>query len=65
MNDSPVERDLHVLASENNYQLLETVLSGDLHASLEHTDRHGQTPLNLAARLGHYQVVKVCINCIL
>lgn len=62
VNDSPIERDLHVLASENNYQLLETVLAGDLHASLEHTDRHGQTPLNLAARLGHYQVVKALLD---
>lgn len=55
---SPVERNLHALAADNNYQLLELVLvEGD--EGLHDTDRHGQTPLNVAARLGHAEVVKV------
>lgn len=56
---SPEERDLHALAADNNHQLLETLLAGEMRSSLEQTDKHQQTPLNLAARLGHLQVVKV------
>lgn len=56
---SPVEKDLHVLVAENNYMLLESLLEGELQSSIEQLDKHKQTPLNLAARLGHHQVVKV------
>lgn len=57
---SPVERNLHALAADNSYQLLELVLvEGD--EGLQQTDRHGQTPLNVAARLGHAEVVKVLL----
>lgn len=56
---SPEERDLHALAADNNHQLLETLLAGEMRSFLEQTDKHQQTPLNLAARLGHLQVVKV------
>lgn len=58
---SPVEKDLHQLAADNNYQLLETLLveSEELRENLQQVDKHQQTALNLAARCGHHQVVKV------
>ncbi|XP_054279760.1 ankyrin repeat domain-containing protein 50 isoform X1 [Macrosteles quadrilineatus] len=60
---SPMERDLHTLAAENNHQMLETLLTeGETRVDIEETDKHDQTPLNLAARLGHHQVVKVLLS---
>lgn len=50
---------LHALAAEGDARLLELALSSCPEAELERTDRHGQTPLNLAARHGHADVVEV------
>ncbi|RZF38779.1 hypothetical protein LSTR_LSTR008149 [Laodelphax striatellus] len=58
---SPLERNLHALAAENNYLLMECVLAEGT-ASVNETDRHGQTPFNVAARLGHVEVVKLLLS---
>ena len=50
---------LHALAAEGDARLLELALSSCPDAELERTDRHGQAPLNLAARHGHADVVEV------
>lgn len=50
---------LHALAAEGDSRLLELALQSCPEAELERTDRHGQTPLNLAARHGHADVVEV------
>ncbi|KAK3913362.1 Ankyrin repeat domain-containing protein 50 [Frankliniella fusca] len=52
---------LHALAAEGDARLLELALSSCPEADLERTDRHGQTPLNLAARHGHADVVEVLL----
>lgn len=56
--ESPGEVSLHWLAAEGDHDKLEAALRVD-RSALEITDRHGQTPLNLAARLGLYNIVKV------
>lgn len=60
--ESPVEVSLHWLAAEGDHEKLEAVLKIDSSA-LEVADRHGQTPLNLAARLGLHTIVKVRYYC--
>ncbi|KAF7405531.1 hypothetical protein HZH66_004437 [Vespula vulgaris] len=52
---------LHTLAADGNASLLELALAACPHAKLEGTDRHGQTPLNLAARHGYADVVRVLL----
>ncbi|PSN47818.1 Ankyrin repeat domain-containing protein 50 [Blattella germanica] len=52
---------LHSLAAEGNARLLELAIATCRDADLEATDRHGQTPLNLAARHGHGDVVAVLL----
>ncbi|XP_068086218.1 ankyrin repeat domain-containing protein 50 [Anabrus simplex] len=52
---------LHQLAAEGNVHLLELAVA-TRGADLEATDRHGQTPLNLAARHGYGEVVKVLLT---
>lgn len=52
---------LHTLAADGNASLLEIALAACPQAKLEATDRHGQTPLNLAARHGYTDVVKVLL----
>ncbi|KAJ9584058.1 hypothetical protein L9F63_021595 [Diploptera punctata] len=52
---------LHSLAAEGNARLLELAITTCRDADLEATDRHGQTPLNLAARHGHGDVVAVLL----
>ncbi|BES94896.1 ankyrin repeat domain 50 [Nesidiocoris tenuis] len=59
--ESPGEVSLHWLAAEGDHEKLEAVLKIDSSA-LEVTDRHGQTPLNLAARLGLSSIVKVLLE---
>jgi hypothetical protein len=49
------------LSAEGNAQLLEQAIATCHDAYLEATDRHGQTPLNLAARHGHGDVVAVLL----
>ncbi|XP_014273584.1 ankyrin repeat domain-containing protein 50 [Halyomorpha halys] len=61
VEDSPAEVNLHWLAAEGDPVKLEAALSQDKSA-LEQTDRHGQTPLNLAARLGLAPIVKVLLD---
>ncbi|XP_024083826.1 ankyrin repeat domain-containing protein 50 isoform X1 [Cimex lectularius] len=58
--ESPGEISLHWLAAEGDHDKLEAALNIDASA-LEATDRHGQTPLNLAARLGLHNIVKVLL----
>ncbi|KAL1139608.1 hypothetical protein AAG570_006590 [Ranatra chinensis] len=58
--ESPIEVNLHLLAAEGEHAKLEVALTADS-SGLEITDRHGQTPLNIAARLGHFSVVKVLL----
>ncbi|XP_073990812.1 uncharacterized protein isoform X1 [Rhodnius prolixus] len=58
--ESPGEVSLHWLAAEGDHDKLEAALRVD-RSALEITDRHGQTPLNLAARLGLYNIVKVLL----
>ncbi|XP_061939353.1 ankyrin repeat domain-containing protein 50 isoform X4 [Apis cerana] len=52
---------LHTLAADGNASLLELALATCPQAKLEATDRHGQTPLNLAARHGYADVVRVLL----
>ncbi|XP_076754712.1 uncharacterized protein LOC143425637 isoform X3 [Xylocopa sonorina] len=52
---------LHTLAADGNASLLELALATCPQAKLEAIDRHGQTPLNLAARHGYADVVKVLL----
>ncbi|XP_066593655.1 ankyrin repeat domain-containing protein 50-like isoform X2 [Prorops nasuta] len=52
---------LHTLAADGNASLLELALAACPQAKLEATDRHGQTPLNLAARHGYSDVVRVLL----
>ncbi|XP_032676835.1 ankyrin repeat domain-containing protein 50 isoform X3 [Odontomachus brunneus] len=52
---------LHTLAADGNASLLELALSIYPQAKLETSDRHGQTPLNLAARHGYADVVRVLL----
>ncbi|XP_031841575.1 uncharacterized protein LOC116430947 isoform X2 [Nomia melanderi] len=52
---------LHTLAADGNASLLELALTTCPQAKLEATDRHGQTPLNLAARHGYADVVRVLL----
>ncbi|XP_043274119.1 ankyrin repeat domain-containing protein 50 isoform X3 [Venturia canescens] len=52
---------LHTLAADGNASLLELALAACPQAKLEATDRHGQTPLNLAARHGYTDVVRVLL----
>ncbi|XP_068980047.1 ankyrin repeat domain-containing protein 50 isoform X5 [Bombus flavifrons] len=52
---------LHTLAADGNASLLELALATCPQAKLEATDRHGQTPLNLAARHGYTDVVRVLL----
>ncbi|XP_076663580.1 uncharacterized protein LOC143366397 isoform X3 [Andrena cerasifolii] len=52
---------LHTLAADGNASLLELGLATCPQAKLEATDRHGQTPLNLAARHGYADVVRVLL----
>ncbi|XP_014206836.1 ankyrin repeat domain-containing protein 50-like [Copidosoma floridanum] len=52
---------LHNLAADGNASLLELALDACPQAKLEATDRHGQTALNLAARHGYSDVVKVLL----
>lgn len=52
---------LHTLAADGNAPLLELALATCPQAKLEATDRHGQTPLNLAARHGYSDVVRVLL----
>ncbi|XP_025157073.1 ankyrin repeat domain-containing protein 50, partial [Harpegnathos saltator] len=52
---------LHTLAADGNTSLLELALSTYPQAKLETADRHGQTPLNLAARHGYADVVRVLL----
>ncbi|XP_058805828.1 ankyrin repeat domain-containing protein 50-like isoform X2 [Phymastichus coffea] len=52
---------LHNLAADGNATLLELALEACPQAKLETTDRHGQTALNLAARHGYSEVVKVLL----
>lgn len=52
---------LHSLSAEGNARLLELAIATCHDADLEATDRHGQTPLNLAARHGHGDVVAVLL----
>ncbi|XP_014296196.1 ankyrin repeat domain-containing protein 50-like isoform X1 [Microplitis mediator] len=52
---------LHTLAADGNASLLELALAACPQAKLEATDRHGQTPLNLAARHGYADVVRVLL----
>ncbi|XP_043515148.1 ankyrin repeat domain-containing protein 50 isoform X3 [Frieseomelitta varia] len=52
---------LHTLAADGNASLLELALATCPQAKLESTDRHGQTPLNLAARHGYGDVVRVLL----
>ena len=52
---------LHSLSAEGNSYLLEMAIGACRDADLEATDRHGQTPLNLAARHGHGDVVAVLL----
>ncbi|KAK0096567.1 hypothetical protein PV326_005146 [Microctonus aethiopoides] len=52
---------LHTLAADGNASLLELALTSCPQAKLEATDRHGQTPLNLAARHGYTDVVRVLL----
>jgi ankyrin repeat protein len=52
---------LHSLSAEGNARLLELAIATCRDADLEVTDRHGQTPLNLAARHGHGDVVAVLL----
>lgn len=52
---------LHSLSAEGNARLLELAIATCHGADLEATDRHGQTPLNLAARHGHGDVVAVLL----
>jgi len=52
---------LHSLSAEGNARLLQLAVTACHDADLEATDRHGQTPLNLAARHGHGDVVAVLL----
>ncbi|XP_051163181.1 ankyrin repeat domain-containing protein 50 [Leptopilina boulardi] len=52
---------LHTLAADGNASLMELALAACPQAKLEATDRHGQTPLNLAARHGYSDVVRVLL----
>ncbi|XP_015438635.1 PREDICTED: ankyrin repeat domain-containing protein 50 [Dufourea novaeangliae] len=52
---------LHTLAADGNASLLELALATCPQAKLEATDRHGQTPLNLASRHGYADVVRVLL----
>ncbi|XP_063219740.1 ankyrin repeat domain-containing protein 50 [Bacillus rossius redtenbacheri] len=51
---------LHILATEGNAHALELAIMCR-NANLEATDRHGQAPLNLAARHGYEDVVSVLL----
>lgn len=60
--DSPAEiTNLHWLAAEGDPDKLAAALEQDK-SRLETEDRHGQTPLNLAARLGLAPIVKVLLE---
>ncbi|XP_050486156.1 uncharacterized protein LOC117157092 isoform X5 [Bombus vancouverensis nearcticus] len=59
--DSCGQTVLHTLAADGNASLLELALTTCPQAKLEATDRHGQTPLNLAARHGYADVVRVLL----
>ncbi|XP_046742659.1 ankyrin repeat domain-containing protein 50 isoform X1 [Diprion similis] len=59
--DSSGRTVLHTLAADGNASLLELALAACPQAKLEATDRHGQTPLNLAARHGYADVVRVLL----
>ncbi|XP_070165470.1 ankyrin repeat domain-containing protein 50-like isoform X2 [Polyergus mexicanus] len=52
---------LHTLAADGNASLLELALAACPQAKLEAVDRNGQTPLNLAARHGYADVVRVLL----
>ncbi|XP_072761084.1 uncharacterized protein [Anoplolepis gracilipes] len=52
---------LHTLATDGNASLLELALAACPQAKLEAVDRNGQTPLNLAARHGYADVVRVLL----
>ncbi|XP_039315371.1 ankyrin repeat domain-containing protein 50 isoform X3 [Solenopsis invicta] len=52
---------LHTLAADGNASLLELALAACPQAKLEAVDRNGQTPLNLAARHGYSDVVRVLL----
>ncbi|XP_023290430.1 ankyrin repeat domain-containing protein 50 isoform X4 [Orussus abietinus] len=59
--DSSGRTVLHTLAADGNSSLLELALTACPQAKLEAIDRHGQTPLNLAARHGYADVVRVLL----
>ncbi|KAJ8688175.1 hypothetical protein QAD02_023970 [Eretmocerus hayati] len=61
LTDSCGRTVLHNLAADGNATLLELALEACPQAKLEATDRHGQTALNLAARHGYSDVVKVLL----
>ena len=61
IEESPVEVNLHWLAAEGDPMKLEAALNQDK-SGMKQTDRHGQTPLNLAARLGLAPIVKVLLE---
>uniref|UniRef100_A0A336KWP8 CSON012661 protein n=1 Tax=Culicoides sonorensis TaxID=179676 RepID=A0A336KWP8_CULSO len=56
---------IHVLANEGNHVLLERALKACKdQVDLEIEDLNGQTALNIAARNGHTEIVKVLLNFI-
>lgn len=60
--DSSGRTVLHTLAADGNASLLELAFTACPQAKLETADRHGQTPLNLAARHGYADVVRVLLT---
>ncbi|XP_017845921.1 ankyrin repeat domain-containing protein 50 [Drosophila busckii] len=54
---------IHILANDGNHQLLERALNACKSAiDLEIEDYNGQTALNIAARNGHLEVVKLLLS---
>lgn len=52
---------LHLLAIDGNLNVLHELLKTHSDLNLEITDNNGQTPLNIAARHGYFEVVEVLI----
>lgn len=52
---------IHLLAIDGNLNVLHELLKTHSDLNLEITDNNGQTPLNIAARHGYFEVVEVII----
>jgi ankyrin repeat protein len=55
---------IHILANDGNFALMErTLRSCKEPVDMEIEDHNGQTALNIAARNGHLEVVKLLLSC--